>query len=58
MSLPWKPDPYPTDNNFIVLDNGVGMNYTINAPFVGESDHILQRSICSPVLCFVFAGIA
>ena len=32
----------PAENNFIVLDNGIGMNYTIDAPFVGP---VYERAI-------------
>ena len=41
----------PLDNNFIVLDNGIGMNYTINAPFVGP---VYERAIKAGLRVLVY----
>ena len=43
----------PLDNNFIVLDNGIGMNYTINAPFVGP---IYERAVAAGLRVLVYEG--
>jgi len=43
----------PLDNNFIVLDNGVGMNYTINAPFVGP---VYERAVKKGLRVLIYEG--
>ena len=43
----------PPDNNFIVLDNGIGMNYTIDAPFVGP---VYERAIKAGLRVLVYEG--
>jgi hypothetical protein len=43
----------PLDNNFIVLDNGVGMNYTIDAPFVGP---VYERALKAGLRVLVYEG--
>jgi len=43
----------PLDNNFIVLDNGVGMNYTIDAPFVGP---VYERAVRQGLKVLIYEG--
>ena len=43
----------PADNNFIVLDNGQGMNYTIDAPFVGP---VYERAVKAGLRVLIYEG--
>ena len=43
----------PLDNNFIVLDNGIGFNYTTDAPFVG---HVYRRAAAAGKRILVYEG--
>lgn len=43
----------PLDNNFIVLDNGIGMNYTTDAPFVGP---VYERALKAGLRVLVYEG--
>jgi len=43
----------PADNNFIVLDNGIGMNYTIDAPFVGP---VYERAVKAGLRVLIYEG--
>jgi len=43
----------PKENKFIVLDNGIGMNYTIDAPFVGP---IYEAAVKAGLRIMVYEG--
>eukprot|EP00931_Biecheleriopsis_adriatica_P052178 TRINITY_DN30329_c0_g1_i1.p1 TRINITY_DN30329_c0_g1~~TRINITY_DN30329_c0_g1_i1.p1 ORF type:complete len:587 (-),score=97.24 TRINITY_DN30329_c0_g1_i1:134-1858(-) len=43
----------PLNNNFVDLDNGIGMNYTIDAPFVGE---VYERAVKQGLRILVYEG--
>lgn len=43
----------PLDNNFIVLDNGIGFNYTTDASFVG---HVYEKAIRAGKRVLIYEG--
>jgi hypothetical protein len=43
----------PLDNNFVELDNGIGMNYTIDAPFTGP---IYEQAVKAGLRILQFEG--
>jgi len=43
----------PPDNNFLVLDNAIGMDYTIDAPFVGP---IYERAVKAGLRILIYEG--
>ncbi len=43
----------PLDNNFIVLDNGIGMNYTTDSPFVG---YVYAKGIAQGKRVLIYEG--